>query len=191
MLYLTLRALLNGWLHVIARVRIEGRENIPEQGGCILCANHTSWWDAIVVAGLTPRVVRFMAKKELFSKAVIGPVWGWLHAFPVDRGHADIKAIRDSLAILRGGEILGIFPEGTRNHDPNSLAEIHGGAALLSLRAGAPIVPVAIAGRYGLFGTVTVTVGKPFTLVPSGGRFSQDVAEGSKVIGREISALWK
>ena len=191
MLYRFIRGLLSMWIRLFMKVKVQGQDQIPNEGACIVCANHMSWWDPIVVASLTPRVIHFMAKKELFNIPVIGRVFGWLHAFPVDRGKADIKAIRDSLAILKKGEVLGIFPEGTRKHDPNELAQVHGGAALAALRGGAPIVPIALRGKYGFGSTVKVSIGKPFNLTVTSGRFSLDVAEGSKTIAREITGLWK
>lgn len=191
MLYRLIRGLFNLWIRLFMRLKVYGQDRMPKEGACIVCANHMSWWDPIVVAQLTPRIIHYMAKKELFEIPIIGPAFGWIYAFPVDRGRADIKAIRDSLAILKKGEILGIFPEGTRKHDPDKLAEVHGGAALAALRGQAPIVPIALRGRYGVGRTVRVSIGNPFTLTPSQGRFSLDVEEGSKRIAREITALWR
>lgn len=190
-LYRFIKGLFYLWIRLFMRVKVYGKERMPKEGAYIVCANHMSWWDPILVAQLTPRVIHFMAKKELFEIPIIGPAFRLVNAFPVDRGKADIKAIRDSLDILKKGEVLGIFPEGTRKHDPDKLAEVHGGAALAALRGGAPIVPIALRGRYGIGSTIKVAIGEPFTLRPSHERFSVDVAEGSKRIAQEITELWR
>ena len=110
---------------------------------------------------------------------------------PLDRGKADVRAIRRSLKILKEAEVLGVFPEGTRNHNSNELARLHGGAAMLALRGEVPIVPIAIRGKYGLGSAVKVSIGEPFRLTAASGRFSSAVAEGSRRIAHEITELWK
>src|SRR5690606_31368421 len=104
---------------------------------------HVGIIDPWLVGCITPRPVRFMAKEELFRPRILR--W-WLNAvgsFPVRRGEADREAIRTALSILRDGGIVGIFVEGTRNPDGRPLPIQHG-AAMLAVRAGVPIVPVAM-----------------------------------------------
>lgn len=191
MFYRFIRGLAGFWLRFSMRLTVRGRCHIPKEGACIVCSNHMSWWDPVLVASLTPRVIHFMAKKELFRIPIIGRIFGWLNAFPVDRGKADIRAIKESLKLLKEGEVLGVFPEGTRNHSSNELAQLHGGAAMLALRGEVPIVPMVIRGKYGLGSAVKVSIGEPFRLPAASGRFSSAVAEGSKRIAHEITELWK
>ena len=160
----------------MSRIRVEGAiDDIPTDGPLILAANHASNFDAIVLgAWLIPRLgrrIHWLGKKELFDWPIVG--WaatnGGVH--PVDRGAADIDAFRLAQRILNEGQVLFVFPEGTRSPD-GSLQEARDGLAVLALRTGAPIVPLGIAGSYGVWprgqtlphpgGHVTVRVGRPF-----------------------------
>lgn len=141
---------------------VEGLEQVPPEGGCILAANHTSLLDPPLLAVVFPRPVNFMAKKELFRWFPLAWIINKLGAFPVERGEADRGAIRRAQEILREGGVLGLFPEGTRGNGP--LRPFHNGAALFALKTGSPIVPVAIKGsRKKPFRgpPVRVKVGKP------------------------------
>ncbi len=156
----------------------------------MLCSNHISWWDPVLVAGATRRPIHFMAKAELFRYPVLGSLLAHIHAFPVDRGKPDLSAIRDSISVLKSDEVLGIFPEGTRQRGRDALGEMHPGAALVALRTGSPVIPVAIRGRYAFRGTITVLFGEPIKLEGKTGRVSQDMEEGAKTITEAIKALW-
>jgi 1-acyl-sn-glycerol-3-phosphate acyltransferase len=154
-------------LLAVFRVRLLGRENIPD-GGVVFAGNHISYADPALLWSVVPRPAHFMAKSELWRHGFIG--WGldMLWAFPVDRGHADRAAIAKATAYLDAGEPVAIFPEGTRNREGD--AEAQGGAAFIALRAGVPIVPVGLAGterirpkgsRFIRFPRVTISVGQP------------------------------
>lgn len=171
--------------------KVEGIENVPEQGPVVLCANHISWWDPVLIAASTRRPIHFMAKSELFRYPILGPLLTRVHAFPVDRGKPDLSAIRDSIGVMKNGDILGIFPEGTRQRAKETLGEMHAGAALVALKTHSPVVPVAIRGPYGFRKTVTVAYGEPFSLRGKTGRLSKDMEEGAKVITEAIKALWE
>jgi 1-acyl-sn-glycerol-3-phosphate acyltransferase len=162
----------------MSRVRFEGAlDELPRDGPLILAANHASNLDAPVIgAWLIPKLgrrIHWLGKKELFD----WPVVGWVAAnggvHPVDRGSADVEAFRLARRNLDEGQVLFVFPEGTRSPD-GSLQEAHDGLASLALRTGAPIVPIAIAGSSKVWprgqklphpgGRVTVRVGRPFRL---------------------------
>ena len=125
-------------------VRIEGVENIPREGAFILAANHISNFDPPLVGSMTPRVLNFMAKIELFQNPVMGNVMFSVQAFPVDRSRADMNAIKEAIRRLKAGKALGIFIEGTRNQGN---AEAMNGAAFIAQRAQVPMVPAAISRR--------------------------------------------
>ena len=110
-----------------------------------MAINHLSMLDPILVGAVIPRPICFMAKEELFRYPVLGRILRWVHAFPVRRGEPDREAIQYALRRLREGQVVGIFPEGTRSPD-GRLLELQGGTALLALKSGAPILPVAITG---------------------------------------------
>ena len=142
------------------RIRICGRENIPEEGALILCSNHISMLDMFFIGYSIKRWIYWMAKEELFRIPVVSFVldklWG---AFPVRRGKADVESIKTALDHLKYGHIVGIFPQGTR-----SGKSIRRGAAHIALRADVPLMPVCIKGGKKLFEKVTVKFGRPFRL---------------------------
>lgn len=169
--------------HVHYRLKITGRENIPE-GGCVVCPNHTSFADPPLAAvAITGKInVALMAKKELFERPRLGPLITWLGAFPVDRGRADITAIKTALQAVKDGRKLIIFPQGTRGAGENEAKE---GAAMLAARTKAPILPIYISEKKQRFGRVNVVIGKPF--MPAEG--SRDYAAIAEDIVHHIYAL--
>lgn len=157
--------------------RVCGEERVPETGGLVVAANHRSYLDPPVLGAWFPRMIHFMAKKELFAMPVVGPVITSWQAFPVDRERADLGAIRHALRILRDGGVVGIFPEGRRNLDGE--AKARGGAVLLAATAKVPIVPVALVGtsvalrRFRRSG-MEVRIGEPIVLQGSAGKPTKD-----------------
>ena len=160
----------------LSRVRLEGAvEQIPRDGPVILAANHASNLDAVEIgAWLIPRLgrrIHWLGKKELFAWPIVG--WTATHGgvHPVDRGGADVEAFRLAQRILDEGQILFVFPEGTRSPD-GALQEARDGLAALAIRSGAPIVPIGISGSNRVWpkgqrlphpgGRVTIRVGAPF-----------------------------
>ncbi len=191
MLYWIVRGILLFVARTLFRIKVEEAGNVPNSGPVVLCSNHISWWDPVLVAGATRRPIHFMGKIELFRYPVLGWILNHIHAFPVARGKPDLSAIRDSIAVLKDGEVLGIFPEGTRQRGKEALGEMHPGAALVALRTGSPVVPVAIRGKYAFRGTVTVLFGEPMKLEGKTGRASQDMEDGAKTITEAIKVLWE
>lgn len=157
-------------------VKVEHKERIPQEGAVILAANHTSMWDAPVLVTSVKRPMRAMAKKELFQNKLLGGILSMAGAFPVDRGNADITAIKTALKALKNGEIFAIFPSGTRVKNPEE-ADAKAGVALIASRSGVPVIPVCIQGGYRLFRRVTITFGEPMSIVP---------ADGKKATGEEL-----
>ena len=151
------------------RLRARGTEHLPE-GGFVLAANHTSNFDPWPLAlPLFPRrQVRFMAKSELFNP-ILKPMLLGGGAFPVRRGEADIEAVRRAVELVRDGEIVVMFPEGTRRRKglrKKREARAHTGAARIALSADAPLVPAAIKGtdRLTRLGPLRVAYGPPIPL---------------------------
>ena len=101
-------------VRALYRVRVIGAENLPAEGGCLLCSNHTSMRDVVVLAAALPRQPRYMAKKELFKIPLLSQLIRALGAFPVDRGGADVSSIKKSIAMIEGGEVVSLFPQGHR-----------------------------------------------------------------------------
>jgi len=125
--------------------RVSGAENVPATGPALLCPNHVSYLDPPVVAMGFSRRTCFMAKKELFGIPGLGPFIARSYAYPVDREEGGRQAIRTAVVLLKAGELLVMFPEGTRSQD-GELEQGKLGPAFIASRTGAPIVPVAIWG---------------------------------------------
>ncbi|MDO9557832.1 MAG: lysophospholipid acyltransferase family protein [Coriobacteriia bacterium] len=127
------------------KVRFHGAQNVPS-GGAIIAGNHVSHMDPILLWCGAPRPIHFMAKRELWDSRFFHWFMPRVWAFPVNRGGADRSAIETATAFLKEGDLVGIFPEGTRSQDAESLGEAHGGAAFIAMRAGVPVVPTAFVG---------------------------------------------
>jgi 1-acyl-sn-glycerol-3-phosphate acyltransferase len=134
---------------------------VPTSGGVILSANHRSNHDPIILAVTQKRPVSFMAKEELFKIPVAGRLFKHLRIFPVKRGIGDIGAVKKAIDIMKTGEVLSLFPEGTRNKTGNLLKEFRDGAAFVAAKSGAAIIPVGISGKYKLFGKIKINYGQP------------------------------
>ena len=154
------------WLY---RLRARGLEHIPE-GGFVLAANHTSNFDPwpLGIPFLPGRQLRFMAKAELFNP-LFAPILRAGGAFKVHRGEGDVEAMRTAAKLAREGEIVVMFPEGTRQRKglrKKRTARPHTGAARIALAAGVPLVPAAIGGTDRLIrlGPLRVTFGEPIDL---------------------------
>lgn len=159
------RSVVNALLKPFYRFEVIGRENIPSNGGVLLCANHISNLDPPVVGITASRPVHFMAKDELFSVPVLGKILPNLNAFPVKRGMSDREALRKGLAILKEGKVLGLFPEGTRSKTGETGKGL-AGAGFFALRSDAQIVPCAIVGPYKPFKKLKIVYGKPLDMDP-------------------------
>ncbi|MDO4711202.1 MAG: lysophospholipid acyltransferase family protein [Peptostreptococcaceae bacterium] len=143
---------------LIFRVHITGRENIPTEGAFLVAANHLSILDPVIISFITPRPIHFMAKAELFRTKFTKWLFGSVKTIKVERGANDISAIKKSLTVLKKGEILGLFPEGTRTKGKNSDVTVKSGAIMLAHRAKVKILPVAIRSDYKLFSKVEVRI---------------------------------
>ena len=176
---------------IVHPVRVTGKENLPAEGGYMLCVNHISFLDPVVTVLYVKRHIRFMGKKELFSNKIVAGVLNAVGAFPVDRGRADLAAIREAIKTLTTGQCLGIFPQGTRSAD-NEHTQMHGGAALIVQRAGSPVVPMYIDGPYKYFRKTDVVIGKPIDLSAFGKKTdAQTIAQITDAIDGAIWALKK
>lgn len=117
-------------------------ERMPQQGPFIMIANHTHWLDPILIAAPVKKAeVTFLGKKELVKGRLAQYLLPRMHMIVVDRHNSDMEAMRACIRALRNGEILGIFPEGTRHHQ-GTMTELESGVGLIALRANVPLVPV-------------------------------------------------
>ncbi|SRR5258707_8726990 len=158
------------WLltHLLCRYRVSGREHIPRQGPVLIVANHLVWYDPALLAIIIPRRLWMMTKSEVFRWPLLGLGARLTGQIPVHRGESDRAALERALACLRAGRAVLIFPEGTVARQGHMLAA-HTGAAMLALRTGVPILPVAHMGTRRVFvgrkawrPRVDVYIGEPY-----------------------------
>ncbi|MEV6908212.1 lysophospholipid acyltransferase family protein [Amycolatopsis sp. NPDC051071] len=134
------------------RIRVEGTEHIPATGGAVIACNHVSYLDFIFCGlGAQPakRLVRFMAKKEIFGNRVAGPLMRGMHHISVDRG-AGLASYHEAVERLKGGEVVGVFPEATISRS-FTVKDIKSGAVRMAAEAGVPVVPMALWGTQRLW----------------------------------------
>jgi 1-acyl-sn-glycerol-3-phosphate acyltransferase len=174
----------------VFRLRATGLGNVPAEGGFVLAANHTSNFDPwpLGLPLFPQRWLHFMAKSELYWWP-LGRVLDAVGAFPVERGRGDVEAIAKAVELVRSGEVVVMFPEGTRQRKglrKRWEARPHTGAARIAQRAGAPLVPAAIKGtdRLARLGPLRVTYGPPVEV-------SDDAHETTERLMAEIQRLYE
>jgi 1-acyl-sn-glycerol-3-phosphate acyltransferase len=144
-LYRTGWVLVRGFARLVWRLEVQGASNVPLEGGVIIAPNHLSLLDPPLIGCACPRELRYLAKAELFRNRLFARFIRRLGAFPVERGTADVGAIKTALQFLKDGRAVIIFIEGTRGTGEHLLPPTPG-VTLLARQSGAPVVPTAIVG---------------------------------------------
>jgi len=156
-------------LTVCYRVRVHGLENFPEPGGTLICSNHQSFLDPVVLGVTCPRPLNYLARETLFKIGPVGLFLSLNDAIPIDRDSIGLAGIKESLKRLKRGEMLVMFPEGTRSSD-GELLPFMPGFDLLARRTKSVLLPIALDGCYQAFprnaklprlGEIRVVIGKP------------------------------
>ena len=160
--YSTIKKILNKPFKIVFNPSVNGIENIPNKP-YILCGNHKSLLDIPLLIISIPDEIHFMAKKELFDLVILKDIFSKMGAFPIDRDKADIKAIKESLRILKNKEVLGIFPEGTRNKTDDIVLPFKEGVTTLSNKTDSLIVPFGISWEYKR-SKIKLNIGKPIDI---------------------------
>ena len=180
-------------LLLFARLRVYGRDRVPPRGGVVLALNHFSWLDPVAFGSASPRTVYYMAKIEAHRVPALGQVMRTFGAFSVRRGESDREAVRTMRRVVRDGEALGLFAEGTRQRSgvPGALQP---GASMVAVQEAVPVVPAAIHGSQTWSPwnrePVSVAWGEPllFDGLP---RNAKGYREASAELQREIRRLWE
>ncbi|NMA66257.1 MAG: 1-acyl-sn-glycerol-3-phosphate acyltransferase [Clostridiaceae bacterium] len=189
MLYRFAKLLFQIYFALFYRVKVEGKENIPEDGPFLMYANHPSAWDMILIACYMKRQIHFMAKVELFKNPIFAFVLRRLGAFPVSRGKGDIGSVKTVFKLLKKGKIVGIFPEGTRT-PKKDLTKSRSGAAMFAIRSKVPVLPVGVEWNGRLFSKLRLVFGEPYVLESDNEIVTKtDFKEQTKAILNNIYAL--
>ena len=172
MLYKLCRFIANILCRCLFHLQVKGRENIYKVKGAILAVNHTSFADPVFTGVSSPRVLYYLARKDLFQYRFFGAFLSAINVIPFNRDVPDVGTLRQIIKLLQDGKLVLIFPEGTRSPDGDLLSG-QGGIGLVALRAKVPIVPVYIKGAYKVLprhrnfirlAKVTVSIGDPIYL---------------------------
>lgn len=169
---------------IFYRIKFVGQENLPQDGGYVICSNHTSMTDVPFIVMGCDRQVIFMAKEELFKNKIAGWFFKNMGAFAVKRGVSGTKALDTATEVVKKGNVLGIFPEGTR-HFEGPPQKAKSGISVIVANTNATVVPVSIyhEGKIKLFDKVTVRYGKPISAEEIG------MKDASRNELRRLSAL--
>ncbi len=172
--YRSIYSILGPLIRLLFPCRAVGLENIPV-GGALLCANHVSGWDPIIIAIYLPRDSRLtvMAKDSLFHIPVLGFLLRKLGIFPVKRGGSDLTAMKTALKVLHDGNRLLVFPEGTRVEGQGEV-EAKGGVTVMATRTGVPMIPVYCGEKHKFLRKTTIVFGEPYAPVIAGRRPTPD-----------------
>ena len=150
---------LKGLYKIVYRAKIEGTENIPEDGAFVLCGNHMDYIKVPAIVVFAPRKINFIAKSELFKNPFLKRLGELFDVIPVKRGKQDLDAMKKSLKVLNNEEGLGLFPEGTTRGLEKGV-KVKNGAAFMALRTGKPIVPVGVEVTKRPFPKIIIRYGK-------------------------------
>ena len=198
-LYRIAAALIGGLARVLFHPTIVGVENIPPTGPVLIAPSHRSNVDFAFTLFMSPRKVFFMAKDGLYKSRLFGEILTRLGAFPVRRGGADRESLRLAEEVLRRGQALVLFPEGTRQSG-TTIEPLLDGAMFVAARTGATVVPVGIAGsekampvgaKFPRFAKIYIVVGKPIAPPSSEGRVSRSaIAEKTLELQRALQEVY-
>lgn len=176
------------WFRAQFNIEVAGQERIPRKGRLLFAVNHVSAVDPVIVGGFVPRVLYFMAKKELFEHALLGPLVRFYNSIPIDRAEFSLSSMRRIEKLLQEDEAVLLFPEGTRTKT-GKLGPLKTGVAMIAARNQADIMPVYIEGLFRARGSifsrpaVRITFGEIVPITP----FLQN-GSASKEVYSEITA---
>ena len=180
--YKVMYALFAGIVKVLFGIKVVKPENEPDEGGYLICSNHVSATDAVVICyAFKKNQAHFMAKKELFKIPLLRGLIKLLGAFPIDRGGADVSAIKKAIAMLKDKNSVGIFPQGHRYKkvDPRT-TPIKNGAGLICNKAECDVVPVYILRKnntFRLFKKTYVIIGEKIELSALAGKENSELTD--------------
>lgn len=150
------------YCRLMFKIEVSGTENVPAYGGCLICPNHKSNYDPLMVAINLPRELKFLGKAEIFKNPVSGWFFKKIGGIPIKRGENDIGAIKACLSTLKSGCGLLLFPQGTRCEKIKK-EDFKPGSVTMAKKSNVPIIPVGISGNYKFRKKVVIKFGSPIT----------------------------
>lgn len=195
-LYRFLAAIVRPLVHIFYRLEVRGFENIPADGRCIICPNHTSNIDPVLLIVTLRRQIYFMAKAELFKNKLLAKLFRTLGAFPVERGKGDGVAISEAENILQSGDQLGLFIEGARSKTGDFLRP-RAGCAMIAYQTNSPIIPVCITGfwqhKVKFLRKTIISIGAPISVSELNikNETGKEFRDASRLIMERIKSLKK
>lgn len=181
-----INSIAKSFIGILFRVKVYGIENLPPNGKCIICSNHISNFDPLILRKIITREVSFMAKKELFDNKILNYLLKNNNVFPVERDKLDIAAYRNAINILKSENALCMFIQGTRS---KNLDKAKDGAAMFAIKTNAPVIPVCIVATYKPFSKVKVVFGKQIVLSNSESSHTKDFSAATIAIVNAIREL--
>lgn len=193
-LYGIMKPILKFLSHIFYKINYVGKENFPKKGGYIIASNHISAPDPAFIYLTTPGKIHFLNKAENFEKPFFNWMYTHFNAIPITRGASDRAALEYAIKVIEQGDILGIFPEGTRSKDYTP-QQAKAGVALIARETKADVVPISIYSedKAKFFTKITVRIGEPIpyeSLGFHGSGKSDELRNASKLIMEEIKTLW-
>jgi 1-acyl-sn-glycerol-3-phosphate acyltransferase len=175
---------------IVYRVKIIGKENVPEEGSLIFCGNHRTYLDPPLIVVTAGRDMRFFAKEELRKNPLFAFLGFLYRGIYVKRDSKDIGPLKEGLKELKSGGCVGLFPEGTRNGmQKNEGGKLKNGAAYMAIKTGAKIVPIGIVGPAKPFTKNAIIYGKPIDLAEHNLLAKGSEDQASELLKEEIVKL--
>lgn len=193
-LYKIAKFLFSPIFSILYKIKVVGLENVPNSGRVVICSNHLSNMDPVLLAVAIKRQIFFMAKEELFRNKFLGNLIKSLGGFPIKRASRDVSSIKNAQSILKSGKILGIFIEGTRSKT-GELLKPKPGAIILAKNTFSKIVPICIkpenCKKVEMFKRVTIVIGKPILPDELGvlSNSSKEIRDASRLVMNKIAEL--
>lgn len=182
-IYKTIKFILKPIFKILYRPTVIGKENIPKDGGVILCGNHTSNLDCAFMILIPDRIVHTLSKKELFDSKIGNLFFKSMGCISVNRKEHDKNAVNEAIEVLNNKDVIGIFPEGTINKTNNIILPFKYGAVSFAKKTNAQIVPFCITGKYKLFKkSITIEYAKPY-------KVTKDLEEENKKLENIIKEM--
>ena len=180
-------------VRILFPLKVVGKKNLPKSGGVVLCCNHFSNFDVILLQAGISRRMYYLVKKELMKNKFFAWFLRKMGAFSVDRGAGDLAATKFALGKLKQGKPMCLFPEGTRNKESEELQALKSGSVLFSAKTNSPLVPMMILKRPRVFSRNVLVIGEPveFGFAVANKPSKEELEQATQTLAEKMTALQK